>query len=60
MSAEEHVWLEGRRYPACACERFCGDSDPEGPGVCKDLAREPEPPLVSIVLVDRRSGEVVA
>lgn len=39
----------------CACRKFCGDvpeeDDPDG--VCKDLPRAPEPPLVEIVVLPR-------
>lgn len=41
-----------RYVEPCACIRFCGDSDPEGPGTCKDLPKAHQP-LVEIVLVPR-------
>lgn len=46
-------------FAACNCAMRCGDDgDAEGPGVCKGLPRQPEPPLVTIVMVPRaRPGE---
>jgi hypothetical protein len=37
---------------ACLCVKWCGDSDPDGPGVCKGLPVKREP-LVEIVMVPR-------
>lgn len=51
---------KGRPYRVdCECVKFCGDSDPEGPGTCKDLPLPPEQPLVEVVLIDRRTGEAI-
>ena len=45
----------------CACHFYCGDvPEEDDPGtVCKGLQRKPEPPVVEVVLVDRRTGEVI-
>lgn len=51
----EHQTRTGAGFEPCACVRFYGDSDPDGPGTCKSLPREPEPPLVQIVMVPRDS-----
>jgi hypothetical protein len=38
----------------CGCDRYCGDDgDTEGPGVCKGLPRQPQPPLVKFFVVHR-------
>jgi hypothetical protein len=46
-------------WQPCACKSWCGDDgDVDGPGVCKGLPRQPEPPLIEIVLVPRwRAGQ---
>lgn len=41
--------------PVCACHFYCGDVPEEEDfnSVCKSLPREPEPPLIEVVLVHR-------
>lgn len=49
-----------REREPCNCEEWCGDDgDIDGPGVCKSLPREPRQPAIELVLVDRRTGEVI-
>ena len=45
----------------CLCRKWCGDIPEEDDpyGVCKGLPKAPERPLVEIVLVDRRTGELI-
>lgn len=54
------MWTS-RLPPPCACRETCGDvpeeDDPDG--TCKGLPQPPKPPLIEIVLIDRRTGEVV-
>lgn len=44
----------------CGCQSECGDDgDIDGPGTCKGLPAPPREPLVKLVLIDRRTGEVI-
>lgn len=59
--AEYVAWYRERdkapRADACACRRLCLDvGDVDGPGVCKGLPCQPEPPLVELTTIDRREA----
>jgi len=41
------------RFDPCACEQVCGDSDPDGPGVCKGLRQPRREPLIEVVVVHK-------
>ena len=44
----------------CRCEKTCGDDPNEDDGsICKGLPPPPVRPLVEVVLIDRKTGEVI-
>ena len=57
MSTEAVINKAGSyRCEDCGCSIYCGDDgNIDGPEVCKGLPREPEPPLVEVVLRDRNA-----